>query len=553
MPDMNSAAIKNLDKKLQLGGDPDWWRSAVIYQIYPRSYFDSNQDGIGDLPGITQKLDYLEWLGVDAVWISPFFTSPMKDFGYDVSDYRDIDPMFGSLADFDELLTKAHERGIRVLIDLVLSHTSDQHVWFKQSRESRSNPKSDWYVWAEPKSDGSPPNNWLSIFGGSAWEWDAVRRQYFLHNFLTSQPDLNFHNSDVKASLIDVARFWLDRGVDGFRLDTANMYFHDADLRDNPPLSEGMRVNGIDESNPYSMQEPKYNITRPENLSFLEDLRVVLDEYPAVTTVGELGAVTDMYKIVADYTVLGRRLHMAYSFDFMTLEHSAKHIRTVVEKMSQHVGSGWPCWAFSNHDVVRSATRWGMAAEGAPLLTALLLSLGGTACLYQGEELGLSEAEVPFEALQDPFGIRFWPGYKGRDGCRTPMPWLAEAEHGGFTEGSPWLPVVSEHRALAVDQQTAKDDSVLAKTRQFILWRKNQRELLNGSVDFLSADENILAFTRKLEGVCILCVFNLGQGSTNYAIDEVNLKTLTGHGFESSYESGVISLPKNGVFFGEIC
>jgi len=552
MSDINGAIVDGSKQNFQLGGDADWWKSAVIYQIYPRSYLDSNQDGIGDLPGIIQKLDYLEWLGVDALWISPFFTSPMKDFGYDVSDYRDVDPMFGSLADFDELLAKAHERGIRILIDLVLSHTSDQHVWYQESRQSRDNPKADWYVWEEPKPDGSPPTNWMSIFGGSAWEWDAMRRQYFLHNFLTSQPDLNFHNPEVRAALIDVARFWLDRGVDGFRLDTANMYFHDDQLRDNPPLAEGMRVNGIDETNPYSMQEPKYNISRPENLAFLEDFRGLLDEYPAVTTVGELGAVTDMYEIIADYTESGKRLHMAYSFDFMTKEYNASHIRSVVEKMSQRGGTGWPCWAFSNHDVVRSASRWGTGTNTAPLISALLMSLGGTACLYQGEELGLLEADVPFEALQDPFGIRFWPGYKGRDGCRTPMLWVANAEHGGFTKGKPWLPVATEQLSIAVDQQIASNDSVLGKTRQFIQWRKGQSALLNGSIRFLDAGEAVVTFIRELDGVSVLCVFNLGKETANYAYDQGKLSALEGHGFESVYESNMIQLPVNGAFFGAI-
>ncbi|MEM6616314.1 MAG: alpha-amylase family glycosyl hydrolase, partial [Pseudomonadota bacterium] len=382
----------------QLGGDENWWRGGVIYQIYPRSFLDADGNGIGDLPGITAKLDYIQSLGVDAIWISPFFVSPMEDFGYDVADYCDVDPMFGTIEDFDRLLDAAHQRGLRVMVDLVISHTSAKHKWFVESRSSRTNAKADWYVWAEPKSDGTPPTNWLSIFGGSAWEWDSRRRQYYLHNFLTSQPDLNFHNPTVQDVMLSIARFWLERGVDGFRLDTVNMYFHDAELRDNPPMAEGMAVNGIPEQNPYSMQEPRYNITRPENHAFLERLRGLMDEFPATACVGEVGAVTDMYKTLADYTVEGERLHMAYSFDFLSHTYSAGHVRSVVERMEANPGS-WPSWAFSNHDVERVISRWGQgehSEKAGPLLVALLASLRGTPCLFQGEELGLPEAVVPY-------------------------------------------------------------------------------------------------------------------------------------------------------------
>lgn len=540
----------NSKKFGQLGGEADWWRSAVIYQIYPRSYLDTNDDGIGDLAGISEKLDYLAWLGVDAIWISPFYPSPMKDFGYDVSDYLGIDPLFGSLDDFDLLLEKAHALGVRVMIDLVLSHTSDQHEWFKESRQSRNNAKADWYVWADPLEDGSPPTNWLSIFGGSAWEWDAVRRQYFLHNFLSSQPDLNFHNPDVQTALLDMTRFWLNKGVDGFRLDTANMYFHDAELRNNPPLSEGMVVNGIDESNPYAMQEPKYNISRPDNLAFLEKFRAVLDEYPAVTSVGELGAVTDMYKIIAEYTEADKRLHIGYSFDFMTTECSGNHIRLVVERMQQRIGTGWPCWTFSNHDVVRSATRWGMGSDGAPLLSALLMTLGGTISMYQGEELGLTEADVPFEALQDPFGIRFWPGYKGRDGCRTPMPWAVNSNQAGFSRVKPWLPLAPDHLPLAVDKQLADEDSVLNRTQRFIQWRKKQLALLQGTLTFINSGTHELVFSREWQGIRILCVFNLGSKRMRYDSKQPDLQTLEGHSFSGKCEAGVIELPEYQAFFG---
>ncbi|MEZ5535157.1 MAG: alpha-amylase family glycosyl hydrolase [Thiolinea sp.] len=536
----------------QLGGDADWWRRAVIYQIYPRSYMDSNGDGIGDLPGIVSKLDYLQSLNIDAIWISPFFTSPMKDFGYDVSDYCDVDPMFGTLADFDELIEQAHQRGIRILIDLVLSHTSDQHAWFKESRGSRDNAKADWYVWADPKPDGTPPTNWLSIFGGSAWEWDAVRRQYYMHNFLVSQPDLNFHNPQVQDALLEVTRFWLERGVDGFRLDTANMYTHDAELRDNPPIQPGGHINGIDVTNPYAMQDPVYNINRPETPVFMERFRALLDQYPATTSVGELGAVRDMYSTIATYTEQGKRLHMAYSFDFMTTEYSAAHVTYILKTMQQRVGSGWPCWAFSNHDVMRVVSRWGTGPQGAAMLIAMLTSMGGSACVYQGEELGFPEAEVAFEDLQDPFGIRFWPGYKGRDGCRTPIAWEAEQEQGGFSSAKPWLPVVTPHKQRAVNVQDADVASTLNQVRQFLGWRRQQAALLSRELEVLDAPENVVAFVCGEAGKRLLCAFNLQGVPVVFDSAKPDLQAVTGHGFEAcaDCDGGVISLAAHGVFFG---
>lgn len=533
---------------LQLGGDKDWWKGAVIYQIYPRSYKDTNGDGIGDLPGIVEKLDYIADLGVDAIWISPFFTSPMKDFGYDVSDYQDVDPLFGTLDDFKQLLTKAHSLGVRVLIDLVLSHTSDRHPWFIESRKNRNNDKADWYVWAEPKIDGTPPTNWFSIFGGSAWEWDTRRRQYYLHNFLTSQPDLNFHNPEVQDALLEVVRFWLELGVDGFRLDTVNMYVHDQQLRDNPPIGN-KRVNGIDASNPYALQEPLYNITRPENLQFLERFRQVLNEYPAVTSVGELGAVTDMYTRIAEYTEEGKRLHMAYSFDFMTTEFSAAHIRRVVEKMESMEG-GWSCWAFSNHDISRAITRWGVGHEAAPLLTAMLTSLRGSSCFYEGEELGLPEAEIAFEDLQDPFSIRFWPDFKGRDGCRTPMPWQGTEANAGFTDAGvkPWLPIPEQHKALAVDQQQ-QTDSVLQRIKTFLHWRHQQEDLISGDNRFLETAEPILVLIRGE----LCCIFNLSNAPQTYKLPgDLSLAAVSGHGFAGTLANGEVKLQPYDAFFAKL-
>ncbi|MTI44528.1 alpha-glucosidase [Roseibium hamelinense] len=535
--------------------DADWWRGAVIYQIYPRSFQDSNNDGIGDLKGVTQRLEYIAALGVDAIWLSPFFTSPMDDFGYDVSDYKDVDPMFGTLADFDEMTAEAHAHGIKVMIDLVISHTSDQHAWFKESRSSRENAKADWYVWSEAKPDGNPPNNWLSIFGGPAWEWDSVRCQYYLHNFLASQPDLNFHHPDVQDAVLDAAKFWLDRGVDGFRLDTVNFYFHDKELRNNPPLPEGAQLTGVETTNPYAFQHHIYDKTQPENLQFLERLRALLDQYPGATSVGEIGADRDVIETTAAYTEAGKRIHMAYSFDLLSTSRSAAYIQNTIEGMENGIGSGWPSWALSNHDVVRVATRWGEGKQQdrfSPLAIALVTSLRGTPCLYQGEELGLTEADVLFEHLQDPYGIRFWPRFKGRDGCRTPMPWTADNLNASFTDGAPWLPVAPEHRSRAVGTQLDVFDSVLEKTRAFLHWRKRQTALLKGSIAFLDQKDESLVFLREHGDECILCAFNLSSAPVSIALEALDLMPANCPVFSGRLEGKTVNLEGLDAFFGRV-
>jgi alpha-glucosidase len=504
-----------------------WWRGGVIYQIYPRSFQDSNGDGIGDLPGITERLAHVAELGADGIWLSPFFKSPMKDFGYDVSDYCDVDPMFGTIADFKALLQRAHDLGLKVMIDQVLSHASDQHPWFVESRASRDNPKADWFVWADAKDDGTPPNNWMSIFGGSAWQWDTRRCQYYLHNFLSSQPDLNFHHPEVQAALLQTVKFWLDMGVDGYRLDTANFYFHDALLRDNPGKGAPSRDNpdpAVNPFNPYAWQAHVYDKSRPENLPFLETLRALLDQYPDTTMVGEIGD-DDGLARVAEYTSSGpqgqRRLHMAYCFDFLGEAHSAPFLHGVLNRFNQVVGDGWPCWALSNHDCVRSATRWGGDQPDPRLLrlaAAFQMGLRGTVCLYQGEELGLPEAQVAFEDLQDPYGITMWPEFKGRDGCRTPMPWQAAAPHAGFSSAAKtWLPVDARHTALAVDQQTGPD-SLLSYFKQIIAWRKQQPALIHGDMQLWASHEQTLAFVREHEGERVLCVFNFSDRTTELSL-----------------------------------
>ncbi len=510
--------------------DPDWWRGGVIYQIYPRSFQDTSGDGIGDLKGIAERMPYVASLGVDAIWISPFFTSPMKDFGYDVSDYRDVDPMFGTLADFDAVVATAHRLGIRVMIDLVLSHSSDAHPWFQESRSDRHNPRADWYVWGDAKPDGTPPNNWLSIFGGPAWKWDAGRQQYYLHNFLVSQPDLNFHTPAVQDALLDATRFWLDRGVDGFRLDTINFYFADAQLRDNPALPpERRNATVAPQVNPYNHQEHIYSKNRPENLGFLKRFRDLLDEYPGTAAVGEIGDALRGMELLGQYTRAGQGVQMCYAFDFLAPDRlTAAHIAETFAHLKDAAPDGWPCWAFSNHDVRRHVSRWTLDAKGAALFVSLILSLRGSVCLYQGEELGLTEADVAYEDLQDPYGIEFWPEFKGRDGCRTPMVWEASNSNGGFSDGKPWLPVAPEHLPRSVAAQEGHDDALLHHYRHAIAMRAGSPALRQGPQEGMTAIGDVLTFERSAPGERLFCAFNLGDGDAIVAVPEGRWTTLGG-------------------------
>ncbi|MFT4255900.1 MAG: alpha-glucosidase family protein [Pseudoxanthomonas sp.] len=510
---------------------------------------DTDGDGVGDLPGIIQRLDHIADLGVDAIWISPFFKSPMADFGYDIADYRAVDPLFGTLDDFDRLLAKAHALGIRVMIDQVLSHTSSEHAWFRESRLSRDNPKADWYVWAEPKADGTPPNNWMSLFGGVAWRWEPRREQYYLHNFLSSQPDLNFHNPEVRAATLDNVRFWLDRGVDGFRLDAINFCFHDAQLRDNPAKPKEKRTGrGFSPDNPYAYQYHYFNNTQPENLPFLEELRALLDRYPGTTTLGEISS-EDSLATTAEY-VNDRRLHMGYSFELLTDDFSAGYLRATIERLEAAMSEGWPCWAISNHDVRRAVTRWG--GDNPPpqlgaMLVALVCSLRGSVCLYQGEELGLPEADVPYEALQDPYGKTFWPNFKGRDGCRTPMPWR-DCDDGAFTTGTPWLPLPPEHRRRSVQTQRADPDSTLGAVRRFLHWRREQPALVEGGIRFIDTPEPVLAFVRSHARQRLLVAFNLSPQPVQVRLDGFDGDALPLQGFATGgFRDGCLQLPGYGV------
>ncbi|WP_372839875.1 alpha-amylase family glycosyl hydrolase [Phaeovulum sp.] len=505
----------------ELQKDADWWRGAVIYQIYPRSFQDTNGDGVGDLAGISLRLDHIARLGADAIWISPFFTSPMKDFGYDVSDYCDVDPRFGQLADFDALVARAHALGLKVMIDLVLSHSSNRHPWFVESRASREGERANWYVWADPKPDGSPPNNWLSIFGGSAWAWESRRCQYYLHNFLASQPDLNFHEPAVQAALLDVARFWLQRGVDGFRLDTINFYMHDKELRDNPPLPVEERNDlTAPKVNPYNHQRHIYDKNQPENIEFLRKLRAVMEPYKAAA-VGEVGDSQRGLEIAGEYTRGNDRMQMCYAFEFLSgTSLSASRIADVFKDVDAVAAEGWLCWAFSNHDVVRHITRWSLTDDAAKAYTLLLMCLRGSVCIYQGEELGLPEAEIAFADMQDPYGIEFWPEFKGRDGCRTPMVWQSDNGSGGFSTGKPWLPVPAAHLARALDRAEADPDALLHYYRRAIALRAAHASLRQGAQTGMSVAGDVLSFERQAGDEHLLLAFNLSETPARLAVPD---------------------------------
>ena len=501
-------------RQLDTGSARPWWKGAAIYQIYPRSFADSNGDGIGDLPGITAHLDYVARLGVDAIWLSPFFPSPMNDFGYDVSDYTGVDPIFGTLADFDALVARAHGLGLRVIIDQVYAHSSDAHDWFTDSRASRSGDKADWYVWADAKVDGSPPNNWQSVFGGPGWTWDARRRQYYFHNFLSSQPQLNVHNPAVQNALLASAKFWLDRGVDGFRVDAINFAMHDPLLRDNPPVQSNVAP-----TRPFDFQQHIYNQSHPDIPQFLERLRALTDSYGDRFTVAEVGGPDSGGEMHA-FTAHGSRLDSAYGFDFLYADKlTPRVVRDALMQWPDTPGTGWPSWAFENHDAPRAVSRW-VAPQHREAFTRmkmlLLCCLRGNVFLYYGEELGLTQVEIPFDRLRDREAIVNWPLTLGRDGARVPMPWAADAQSYGFTTGQPWLPTGCGYKALAVDAQEADTASLLHLTRELLALRNTHEALEAGSLTIIEASETILAFERALPGERLLCVFNFGAEAQNW-------------------------------------
>jgi alpha-glucosidase len=510
--------------------DLRWWESAVIYQIYPRSFLDSNGDGIGDLPGITSRLDYLADLGVDAVWISPFFASPQKDFGYDVSDYCDINPEYGTLSDFDALIEKAHKLGLRLMVDIVPAHCSDQHVWFEESRQSTDNPKADWFHWVDPMPDGTAPTNWLSFFGGRAWSWEPRRQQYYLHNFLPSQPNLNHANPEVREALADVARFWFDKGVDGFRLDAVHTINADAPpYRDNAPNSEYTPSTHPRDQQPFSRQlHDTAQLNQPAIQQFCELFRGVADSYGGDRfLMGELHG-DDPIEASRNFTKEGR-LHATYNFSLLAwtgldVDGLKDAISEAVEAFNE---TGRLSFAFSNHDVPRSATRQleplGLKEAHQSALQLLLLklelSLIGSTCIYQGEELGLDDIrDIPVDLMQDPWGIEFAPAFLGRDTCRTPMVWEGNAPMGGFSNANAtWLPVAQNHLKRAAFDQVSQPDSVYNQLAEFLRWRKTQPAMMAANkMTPLSGGKKQIVFDRISDAQVLRCSFDFDKLTASF-------------------------------------
>jgi alpha-glucosidase len=491
-----------------------WLRGAALYQIYPLSFLDSDGDGWGDLDGVRLALDHVASLGVDGVWICPFYPSPLADFGYDVADHCDVDPRMGGLAAFDRLLDAAHQRGLKVMIDLVCGHTSQAHAWFAASRRSRTGPYADWYVWANPGRDGSPPNNWLSVFGGPAWTWEPRRRQYYLHHFLPSQPALDLRHGPALDAVLDVARFWLERGVDGFRIDAVDFLAHDGALRPNPAIRWREAEPPV---KPFALQRHLHDMLHPDIRHIVERLRAVADAYPGRVLLGELSSQPGASARIAAMTAPGG-LDAAYTLAL------AKHgfaAEAFAEALSATDRPEAVCWSLSNHDVERAVSRWrppGADPERVnALLAMLLVCLPGTICLFQGEELALPQADLAHDQLRDPFGLAFWPEFPGRDGARTPMPWRASAAHGGFTAAlaEPWLPVPEAHRRHAVDVQERRAGSPLDIWRHALALRHRLPALARGGVTGIAALGPVLSFQRTVPagegGRPLLAVFNLAD------------------------------------------
>jgi alpha-glucosidase len=485
-----------------------WWQTGIVYQVYPRSFMDSDGDGTGDLPGITSKLDYLQWLGVEGVWVSPFFKSPMADFGYDVSDYCDVAPIFGTMADFERLREEAHKRDLKLILDFVPNHTSEEHPWFVESSSSRDNPKREWYIWRDAKPDGSPPNNWVAHFGGIAWEWHEPTGQYYLHSFLKQQPDLDWRNPEVVDAMMDVLRFWLDRGVDGFRVDVMWETIKDAELRDNPPnprYEEGV-------THPYFKVLPHYNHDQPEVHQVIGRMRGVLEEYP-----GDRVLIGEIYlpvnRLVTYYGTNGNGAHMPFNFQLILQKWQKQGIADMIDRYEAALPPhGWPNWVLGNHDRPRVASRIGRPQ--ARVAAMLLLTLRGTPTIYQGEELGMEDVLIPPERAVDPpkdYGI-------GRDPERTPMQWTS-GNKAGFTTGEPWLPLAPDYEQYNVESEQADERSYLNLHRKLIELRQSEPALQVGGYQPIEAAGDILAYEREHKGERFVIALNLGAGPETLTVE----------------------------------
>ncbi|HET7275519.1 MAG TPA: alpha-amylase family glycosyl hydrolase [Longimicrobiaceae bacterium] len=506
-----------------------WWQQGIVYQVYPRSFMDSDGDGVGDLHGIVRRLDYLEWLGVDAVWVSPIYPSPMADFGYDVADYTAIHPLFGTMADFDRLLDEVHARGMRLILDLVPNHTSEAHPWFQESRSSRDNPKRDWYLWRDARPDGSEPNNWLSVFGGSAWQWDENTRQFYYHAFLKEQPDLNWRNPEVQQAMFQVMRFWLDRGVDGFRVDVMWHMIKDDQFRDNPPNSDY-----TPDLSPFRALIPAYSTDQAEVHDIVQMMRSVMDEYEQRVMIGEIYLPIDA--LVTYYGENGSGAHLPFNFQLIELPWDAREIAGAI---SAYEGSlpegGWPNWVLGNHDKSRIASRVG--EPQARVAAMLLLTLRGTPTMYYGDEIGMHDVAIPPDRVQDPQELNV-PGLGlGRDPERTPMQWDG-SPGAGFSTGRPWLPISDDYQEHNVERARHHDDSMLAFYRRLIELRRAEPALAVGSYAPLIAEGNVLAYIREADGSRFMVVLNLGHGPEVFVpehreiVGEVVIGTRAGRGGE---------------------
>jgi alpha-glucosidase len=494
--------------------DEFWWRHGVFYQIYPRSFLDSNADGVGDLAGIIDRLPYLQALGVDAIWLSPIFPSPMADFGYDISDYTGIDPLFGTMEDFDALIVTAHARGLKVILDLVPNHTSDQHPWFIASRSSRDDAKRDWYIWRDPADDGGPPNNWLSEFGGSAWQYDATTRQYYYHAFLDQQPDLNWRNPAVRQAICDVMRFWLRKGVDGFRVDVIWHLIKDAQFRDNPPNPDYQPGRP-----PHERVLPLHSSDQPDVHAVIEEMRCVVDEFDSRVLIGEIYLPAE--RLVAYYGENLAGAHLPFNFALLSAPWNARGIEKIIFEYEAVLPAGaWPNWVLGNHDRPRVASRVGQ--EQARVAAMLLLTLRGTPTLYYGDEIGMRQVAIAPDQVRDPFEKNV-PGIgMGRDGCRTPMQWNA-TPHAGFSTSTPWLPVAEDFTHENVVNLKADSRSIFNLYKALIGLRKKLPQLVSGSYVPIAAEGDLLLYRRQSEGKAIVIALNLGAEPVSLESESIGL------------------------------
>jgi alpha-glucosidase len=486
-----------------------WWQRGVVYHIYPRSFLDTDGDGVGDLRGITRGLGYLAWLGVDAVWISPIYPSPMADFGYDIADHTGIDPRFGTLEDFDALILEAHRLGLRVILDYVPNHTSDRHPWFLGSRSGRDHPHRDWYIWRDPLPGGGPPNNWRSVFGGSAWTWDDATRQYYYHAYLREQPDLNWRHAEVRRAMLDVLRFWLDRGVDGFRVDALRQLVEDEALPDNPPNPDHRPQQG-----PYHALLPRYTADRPETLRMVALMRALVDRYPERVLIGEL--YLPIERLMAYYGTDRDGVHLPANFHLISVAWQAARIRELIAAYEAALPVGaWPNWVLGNHDKHRVASRLG--AVQARVAAMLLLTLRGTPTIYYGDEIGMADVAIPLGLVQDPWEKNV-PGLGlGRDPERTPMQWDA-GRAAGFTTGRPWLPVAADVAVVNVARQRDDPTSMLVLCRALLALRRARPALSVGSYERLDAEGDVLAYVRTAGDDRCLVALNLGSTPQHMAV-----------------------------------